>query len=572
MQQALKLHNEGKFSEAENLYRQILEVVPENPIVLNLLGLIAQSKNLHSQAIEYFERAIKQTPTNAEYFFNLAWSEERCHKYAEAVNDYNQALKLMPNIKEAHNALGNIYLKQGDKELAKNHFNQAVLLDENYAEALANLAMADNDLDRLSELEKRFPSEPLIPYRMALFYRNQNNTDLAYEKALKSAELFPDDDTFLLLGELCLQQNNLTQAKNFFTQALQINSHCVAALINLANMEEAPEQAESLYRQALNFEPRNADAHINYADYLYRNRRLIEALEEYRHSVILAPKKTEISNNLGIIQKDLGEYEEALGLFFNALFAEPQRKEYALNIAETLMLLFEKDKNKAKKIADNWYKKMPDNIFAKRMNEIMNQTSDTQTAAYSQELFDLFADNYEQVMENINYSLPQQMAKILSPVKGTIIDLGCGTGLLGSELKNEDNSLIGIDISKKMLELAKVKNIYKELILDDIIHYCGNLPHADWIVAADVFGYIGDLQKILTDIFPHALCFSVETDEKCKDFSLQHNGRYKHNPQYVKKLLQKCGYSDIVEHTTVLRTENGSPVKGAIFTAKEKTN
>ena len=45
-QQALGFHEQGRLNEAENIYRQILETAPNNPDILNLLGLIAQQKGL----------------------------------------------------------------------------------------------------------------------------------------------------------------------------------------------------------------------------------------------------------------------------------------------------------------------------------------------------------------------------------------------------------------------------------------------------------------------------------------------------------------------------------------------
>lgn len=53
LRQALKLHDEGRLDEAERLYRQILETAPDHPVVLNLLGLVAQSKGLHEQAVSF---------------------------------------------------------------------------------------------------------------------------------------------------------------------------------------------------------------------------------------------------------------------------------------------------------------------------------------------------------------------------------------------------------------------------------------------------------------------------------------------------------------------------------------
>ena len=70
-QQALSAHQQGRFGEAENIYRQILETAPEHPDVLNLLGLIAQAKGVHNQAVELFYRAIKKAPKHDPFYFNL---------------------------------------------------------------------------------------------------------------------------------------------------------------------------------------------------------------------------------------------------------------------------------------------------------------------------------------------------------------------------------------------------------------------------------------------------------------------------------------------------------------------
>ena len=109
------------------------------------------------------------------------------------------------------------------------------------------------------------------------------------------------------------------------------------------------------------------DGHFNYANMLYRQNRLPEALEEYRAAVIIDPERFEISNNLGLIQKDLGEYEEALGLFFNAFLKNPEREEISVNLAETLTLLHHQDAEKALKIAEQWLHKAPDNVFAQHL-------------------------------------------------------------------------------------------------------------------------------------------------------------------------------------------------------------
>mgnify|MGYP002573469945 CR=1 FL=1 len=121
-----------------------------------------------------------------------------------------------------------------------------------------------------------------------------------------------------------------------------------------------------------------------------------------------------------------------------------------------------------------------------------------------------------------------------------------------------------------MLEQAGKKGVYDKLVEADIEKYCRRLPPADWVVAADVFGYVGRLDGIIPAVFPRNFCFSVAAAAGTDDYELTPSGRYRHNPEYVKKLLQKAGYSDIMEHRTELRRENGRPVEGIVFVAKEK--
>ena len=71
--------------------------------------------------------------------------------------------------------------------------------------------------------------------------------------------------------------------------------------------------------------------------------------------------------------------------------------------------------------------------------------------------------------------------------------MGCGTGLLGTEIKNHCSKLEGIDLSNKMLALAKQKDVYDKLSQFDIVEYLSTMPLGfDHYVASDVFVYVVD--------------------------------------------------------------------------------
>lgn len=568
-QQAINLHQEGRFDDAERLYRQILETTPQNVDILNLLGLIAQTKGIHNQAVELFYQAIRQAPNHAPFYFNLALSLDSWGKPFEAIDSYNKALQIDPSIKEAYTNLGNIYKNLGCIAEAKTAYLQASKIDPDYSEPQINLAMLTQDTAKLDELSKKYPKDALSSYFLSiLYYDNQD-----YEVALKyitQAELIApmNDNIKVLLGLILLAQNQITPAKISFEKALVYNPHSIPALINLGNIETNIgnfEFAEKHYKRALELDPNELNAHINYANLLYLQKRLPEALEEYRSAIIINPNISEVSNNLGIILKDLGEYEESLGLFFNALTSKPHQEEYSINIAETLVLFHHQNPDLALKIAQNWEDNYPDNTFAQHTFASLRGDHLVNNQVYTEKLFDHFADNYELVLQNIGYNLIRELRSFTGDVKGTIVDLGCGSGLVGMAYKTVFNQLIGVDISQKMLDKAREKGTYQELIKSDILDYLKTKPMADFFIAADVLGYIGDIEPIIKLISPKPFVFSIEITDKTHNYQLTPSGRYQHNPHYIEKLLAENNFQNVRSQEITIRHENGIPVKGMIW-------
>lgn len=82
-----------------------------------------------------------------------------------------------------------------------------------------------------------------------------------------------------------------------------------------------------------------------------------------------------------------------------------------------------------------------------------------------------------------------------------ILDLGCGTGLAGSWVKDYAASMVGVDISEKMIMAAGKKMLYEELHCKSISDYCTSTRKTfDLVVAADVLAYIGDLGETMKQV------------------------------------------------------------------------
>lgn len=570
LKQAIKFHQAGNFDDAESLYRQILQTNPENCQIINLLGLVAQSKGMHKEAVEIFSKNILKNPKIAEYYFNFAWSLQECGKFSEAISAFQKALLCDANLKEAHNAIGRCWLGLENKNKALAAFEKALTFDANYIEAQINIANINNDTLALEELAKRLPSNGEVLYHLGVLYRKNGQLANALEAVLQADALLDDENIKLLAAELFLQKQDHQQARYFFEQVLERNHKSVNALINLGNMQNCDATAEQMYQKALDIEPHNFDARLNYANFLYNTNRKVEALGEYQQAAIINPKSAELCNNLGIIQRDIGEYEEAIGLFMSAFFQSVEQNQYAINIAESLVLLHKSKPELALDIAQNWQAHAPQNAVAKHCLSSLKGENVANPAEYSRILFDNFSSSFEATMRDLDYNLPQLISQELGDLSGKIVDLGCGSGLIGEKIKRDGNQLIGVDISSNILTLTKQKNIYHELVCADIMEYMLNKPNADWFIAADVMGYIGDFKKLVAMVYPSNFCFSVAIDKNSDTFSLHPNGRFAHNPSFVRKILKDIGYKKIDEKHMVIRYEDKHPVEGVLFVAKKE--
>ena len=121
-----------------------------------------------------------------------------------------------------------------------------------------------------------------------------------------------------------------------------------------------------------------------------------------------------------------------------------------------------------------------------------------------------FAPFYDSIfVKDLGYTYPSVVANLLVEnikIDGPICDIGCGTGLVASEIKKKSpNAIIdGVDISKDMIQISREKNIYRNLIelnLEDPLDHL--LKNYSTVVSAGTFthGHLGS--DALTRLVSH---------------------------------------------------------------------
>jgi predicted TPR repeat methyltransferase len=158
-----------------------------------------------------------------------------------------------------------------------------------------------------------------------------------------------------------------------------------------------------------------------------------------------------------------------------------------------------------------------------------------------------------------------------------ILDAGCGTGWCGPLLRPYARRLTGVDLSPSMLDRARDRQVYDQLIEGELTaHLQETVECYDLVTAADTLVYFGDLQPVLAAaagaLRPRGfLIFTVERasdeDSVGPGFSLQHHGRYCHTEGYVRSALQAAGLSVREMTFGILRREMDKPVQGILAAA-----
>src|SRR6266513_1660112 len=160
IQVGLEHHQAGRLAEAERIYQRVLEVDPNNPDALHLLGVIAHQVGKNEISCQLIEKAIRYNPSNPYFLNNRGNALQALKRYGEALASYDKALTIRADYADALNNRGNSLqgLKRFEEALAS--YDKALAINPDYAEALGNRGIALQELKRYEEA--------LASYRKAL--------------------------------------------------------------------------------------------------------------------------------------------------------------------------------------------------------------------------------------------------------------------------------------------------------------------------------------------------------------------------------------------------------------------
>ncbi|MGB9835171.1 MAG: tetratricopeptide repeat protein [Candidatus Saccharicenans sp.] len=159
-------------------------------------GTNAYNKQNYAEAIKEFEEAIKLNSNNWAYYFNYGLALKKLNKLDEAKEAFKKAVELNPESFSANKELGEILARQDNFAEALEYYKKAVSLS---------------------------PSDPDAHYNLGVCLVNLGQGDEAYAHFQKTVELKPDyPEAYFQLGSLCISQNKKEEAINYLQKFVEL--------------------------------------------------------------------------------------------------------------------------------------------------------------------------------------------------------------------------------------------------------------------------------------------------------------------------------------------------------------
>lgn len=401
-----------------------------------------------------------------------------------------------------------------------------------------------------------------------------------------------DGEAFATLGDALQLQRRIGEAIACYQQALSLGDGRGSVWCNLGlALQHRGDSASALrcYTSALKADPEHLLALYNRGLLRYEQGDIDGAIESYEAALRVDPLEVDLLNNLGNALFRAGRLDEALATYQRGLAVEAdhhllmanfrlaaeaggdmaaaaavlarQEQDAQLWVGTGLARQRRGDTDGAAEAFRRALAVEPGEPTARHMLDTLIGEPITRAAPdYIAALFDDYAPRFEgHLVSQLGYQIPALMRWLLGEVCGAearfsaLLDLGCGTGLVGAELREIVDRMVGVDLSAEMLRRSRNRGIYDDLHRAELVGWLAQADETfDLVVAADVLIYTGDLGPFFAALAAvlrpgGRLLFSterLEDDDGQHDYVLLPTGRFAHSRAYLRRLAAAHGLTE----------------------------
>ncbi len=349
----------GKVEDALSHFRVAQKADPLNPAVLFCLGYCHERSGREDEATRYYQESLNVCPTLRNAHERLAAIFLRQDRIDAALEHYTTLCDLDPHQTELQLTLANLHLRHGNFQEAIARYEQALALEpDNWAthhdivtayEEAGLIREAIEHLHRLIEQQPDFADSRL---RLGDLYSRVGNDEAATDNYQRAVDMAPDYlEAHVKLGTQHLRAGRYDLAARWFSSALEINDRLLSAYVGIGVAQHAAGHAEDAlasFEMARNIEPNStllfsevARMHLKAAASRQSNRFLIgpspiapadshtasdllsQQIDRLREAAKRNPNHADIHYRLGLLLRNRGQIEDAVGSFQLAVKINP---------------------------------------------------------------------------------------------------------------------------------------------------------------------------------------------------------------------------------------------------------
>lgn len=348
----------------------------------------------------------------------------------------------------------------------------------------------------------------------------------------------------------------------------------LTALERVALLRRAGHAAEAItiLHDAIARDPDNYQLHDELGEALCHMNRIEEGIGSFMTALRVKPDFDEACYKIGVAFCARGMFYLGITWFERAITINPAATRNLAPWGRALIATgcYEV----AAKVLQQWLDAEPNNPAPRHLlSAVLGSSEITRASAeYVRNLFNMHAPEFDEVLAKLKYCAPEVLVRNLLQARAVptagweILDVGCGTGLAGVHLKRLARRMVGVDLSPRMLEAARARNVYDELLEADLVDYLrGQTSTFDVVTAVDVLPYLGDLSEFF-NLSRQSLrdgglvVFVVEALRGEGAFRLNPTGRFSHSADYLRNVMGKAGFDVLRFSEEVCRHERNEPV------------
>lgn len=304
--------------------------------------LTYQRNKIWKDEVTFWDDAILKSPHKVRPYSGRGLFYLDQGNFVLAMSDFNKALEINPNFRDAYINRGTIYYKQNKIPQAIADYNKAIQLNPGLVEGyinrgsaydkLGDLAQAVSDYTKAIELN---PEKSEAYNSRGLVYYKLNKLSESISDFNKAIELSPDQEkAYMDRGSSYAKQENYSQAVSDYSKAIEINPHYAEAYNNLGYAYDKQgdiTQALFNFNKAIEINPKYEKAFINRGKIYANQSNFTQALSDFNEAIDIDPALEEAYSNRGLIDVKLNNFAQAILDYNKVIELNPKNVDAYIN-------------------------------------------------------------------------------------------------------------------------------------------------------------------------------------------------------------------------------------------------